>query len=55
MLGLAGAGGIDFCIIAHTKLIQHGKAAFLMLVVLITVIIDGASVNLRDRYAIKAS
>ena len=55
ILGLAGAGGIDFCIIIHTKLIQHGRATFLMLVLLIDVIIGWTNVKLRDRYVIKVS
>lgn len=55
ILGLVGAGGIGFYISTHIKFIQYGKAAFFMLVVLITVlIIDWVSMKLRDRYVIKS-
>lgn len=55
ILGLVGAGGIGFYIITHIKFIQYGKAAFYMMVVLVTVlIIDWASMKLRDRYVIKS-
>ncbi len=55
ILGLVGAGGIGFYIMTHIKFVQYGKAAFFMLVVLITVlIIDWASLKLRDRYVIKS-
>lgn len=55
ILGLVGAGGIGFYIITYIKFLQYGKAAFFMLVVLITVlIIDWVSLKLRDRYVIKS-
>lgn len=55
ILGLVGAGGIGFYIMTHIKFIQYGKAAFFMLVVLVTVLaIDWVSVKLRDRYVIKS-
>ena len=55
ILGLVGAGGIGFYIMNYIKFLQYGKAAFFMLVVLITVlIIDWVSLKLRDRYVIKS-
>ena len=55
ILGLVGAGGIGFYIITHIKFFQYGKAAFFMLVVLITVlVVDLISVKLRDKYVIKS-
>lgn len=55
ILGLVGAGGIGFYIITHIKFFQYGKAAFFMMVVLVTVlIIDWVSVKLRDRYVVKS-
>ena len=54
ILGIVGAGGIGFYIITHIKFFQYGKAAFFMLVVLVTVVaIDWISVRLRDRYLVK--
>ena len=55
ILGLVGAGGIGFYIINYIKFFEYGKAAVFMLVVLITVlIIDFASVKIRDKYIVKA-
>lgn len=55
ILGLVGAGGIGFYIIIYFDFLQYGKAAFFMLVILVTVlIIDWISLNLRDRYVIKS-
>ena len=55
ILGLVGAGGIGFYIITHIKFFQYGKAAFFMLVVLLTVlVVDLISVKLRDRYVVKS-
>ena len=55
ILGLVGAGGIGFYIINYIKFFEYGKAAVFMLVVLITVlIIDWASVKIRDKYIIKS-
>lgn len=55
ILGLVGAGGIGFYIINYIKFFEYGKAAIFMLVVLITVlIIDWASVKIRDKYIIKS-
>lgn len=55
ILGLVGAGGIGFYIITHIKFFQYGKAAFFMLVVLLTVLaVDLISVKLRDRYVVKS-
>ena len=55
ILGLVGAGGIGFYIITHIKFFQYGQAMFYMLVVLVTVLlIDWASVKLRDRYVVKS-
>ena len=55
ILGLVGAGGIGFYIMTHIKFLQYGKAAFFMLIVLVTVLaIDWVSVKLRDRYVIKS-
>ena len=54
ILGLVGAGGIGFYIINYIKFFEYGKAAVFMLVVLITVlIIDFASVKIRDKYIVK--
>ncbi len=55
ILGLVGAGGIGFYIINYIKFFEYGKAAIFMLVVLITVlVIDWASVKIRDKYIIKS-
>ena len=55
ILGLVGAGGIGFYIINYIKFFEYGKAAVFMLVVLITVLlIDWASVKIRDKYIVKA-
>ena len=55
ILGLVGAGGIGFYIINYIKFFEYGKAAVFMVVVLVTVlIIDWASVKIRDRYIIKS-
>lgn len=55
ILGLVGAGGIGFYIINYIKFFEYGKAAVFMLVVLITVlIIDWASVKIRDKYIVKS-
>lgn len=55
ILGLVGAGGIGFYIINYIKFFEYGKAAVFMIVVLITVlIIDWASVKIRDKYIIKS-
>jgi phosphonate transport system permease protein len=55
ILGLVGAGGIGFYIINYIKFFEYGKAAVFMLVVLVTVlIIDWASVKIRDKYIIKS-
>ena len=55
ILGLVGAGGIGFYIITHIKFFQYGKAAFFMIVVLVTVlVVDWISVKLRDRYVVKS-
>ena len=49
ILGLVGAGG------NYIKFFEYGKAAIFMLVVLITVlVIDWASVKIRDKYIIKS-
>ncbi len=54
ILGLVGAGGIGFYIINYIKFFEYGKAAVFMLVVLITVLlIDWASVKIRDKYIVK--
>jgi len=54
ILGLVGAGGIGFYIINYIKFFEYGKAAVFMLVVLITVLlIDWASVMIRDKYIVK--
>jgi len=55
ILGLVGAGGIGFYIINYIKFFEYGKAAVFMIVVLVTVlIIDWASVKIRDKYIIKS-
>jgi len=55
ILGLVGAGGIGFYIINYIKFFEYGKAAIFMIVVLVTVlIIDWASVKIRDKYIIKS-
>ena len=55
ILGIVGAGGIGFYIINYIKFFEYGKAAIFMLVVLITVlVIDWASVKIRDKYIIKS-
>lgn len=55
ILGLVGAGGIGFYIINYIKFFEYGKAAVFMVVVLVTVlIIDWASVKIRDKYIIKS-
>ena len=55
ILGLVGAGGIGLYIINYIKFFEYGKAAIFMLVVLITVlVIDWASVKIRDKYIIKS-
>ena len=55
ILGLVGAGGIGFYIINYIKFFEYGKAAVFMVIVLITVlIIDWASVKIRDKYIIKS-
>ena len=55
ILGLVGAGGIGFYIINFIKFFEYGKAAIFMLVVLVTVlIIDWASVKIRDKYIVKS-
>ncbi len=55
ILGLVGAGGIGFYIINYIKFFEYGKAAVFMIIVLVTVlIIDWASVKIRDRYIIKS-
>jgi len=55
ILGIVGAGGIGFFIIQYIKFFEYGKAAIFMLVVLITVlVIDWASVKIRDKYIIKS-
>ncbi len=55
ILGLVGAGGIGFYIINYIKFFEYGKAAVFMLVVLVTVlVIDWASVRIRDNYIIKS-
>ncbi|MHA7647214.1 phosphonate ABC transporter, permease protein PhnE [Nitrosopumilus sp. S4] len=55
ILGLVGAGGIGFYIINYIKFFEYGKAAVFMLVVLVTVlIIDWASVKIRDKYIVKS-
>ncbi len=55
ILGLVGAGGIGFYIINYIKFFEYGKVAVFMLVVLATVlIIDWASVKIRDKYIIKS-
>ena len=55
ILGLVGAGGIGFYIINYIKFFEYGKAAVFMLVVLITVLlIDWASIKIRDKYIVKA-
>ena len=51
ILGIVGAGGIGFYIINYIKFFEYGKAVIFMLVVLATVlIIDWASLKIRDRY-----
>ncbi len=51
ILGLVGAGGIGFYIINYIKFFEYGKAAVFMLVVLLVVLLtDWASVRIRDRY-----
>lgn len=55
ILGIVGAGGIGFFIIQYIKFFEYGKAAVFMFVVLITVlIIDWASVKIRDKYIVKS-
>jgi len=55
VLGLVGAGRIEFYIINHIKFFEYGKAAVFMIVVLVTVlIIDWISVRIRDKYIIKS-
>jgi phosphonate transport system permease protein len=55
ILGIVGAGGIGFFIINYIKFFEYGKAAIFMLIVLITVlIIDWASVKIRDKYIVKS-
>lgn len=55
ILGLVGAGGIGFYIINYIKFFEYGKAVIFMLVVLVTVlIIDWASVKIRDKYIVKS-
>jgi len=55
ILGLVGAGGIGFYIINYIKFFEYGKAAVFTIVVLVTVlIIDWASVKIRDKYIIKS-
>lgn len=55
ILGIVGAGGIGFFIIQYIKFFEYGKAAVFMLVVLITVlVIDWASVKIRDKYIVKS-
>ncbi|ABK77885.1 ABC-type phosphate/phosphonate transport system, permease component [Cenarchaeum symbiosum A] len=54
ILGLVGAGGIGFYIINYIKFFEYGKAAVFMLVVLVTVLLlDWASLRIRDRYIVK--
>jgi phosphonate transport system permease protein len=55
ILGIVGAGGIGFFIIEYIKFFEYGKAAVFMAVVLVTVlVIDWASVKIRDRYIVKS-
>ena len=55
ILGLVGAGGIGFYIITYIKFFEYGKAAVFMLVVLATVlVVDWASISIRDRYIVKS-
>jgi len=55
ILGIVGAGGIGFFIIQYIKFFEYGKAAVFMMVVLITVlVIDWASVKIRDKYIVKS-
>jgi len=55
ILGIVGAGGIGFFIINYIKFFEYGKAAIFMVIVLITVlVIDWASVKIRDKYIIKS-
>ena len=55
ILGIVGAGGIGFFIIQYIKFFEYGKAAVFMIVVLITVlVIDWASVKIRDKYIVKS-
>ncbi len=55
ILGLVGAGGIGFYIINYIKFFEYGKAAVFMLVVLVVVlIIDWVSVNIREKYIVKS-
>jgi len=55
ILGLVGAGGIGFYIIAYIQNFEYGKAAVFMIVVLIAVLfIDWVSVKIRDKYIIKS-
>ena len=55
ILGLVGAGGIGFYIINYIKFFEYGKAAVFMLVVLaVVLVIDWASVKIRDKYIIKS-
>lgn len=55
ILGIVGAGGIGFFIIQYIKFFEYGKAAMFMIVVLFTVlVIDWASVKIRDKYIVKS-
>ena len=55
ILGIVGAGGIGVYIINYIKFFVYGKAAVFMLVVLAAVlVIDWASVKIRDKYIMKA-